>query len=337
MKFTNNPAVSTSCLGLHSSHTLEQKLQTAAKYDFRGVEIVHSDLFSYASSHSLTLPAAASKIRSLCSTLNLTILSLCPFENFEGTNTPLKDRLKNAAKWLHLARTLGALHLQVPAQYDPSASTDEPGILIPELQALADLAASEQPAIIIAYEPMSWSTHCSTWEIALNMAERVDRPNFKICIDTFHIATKIWASPYSPTGKFDGADEALRESLEGFVERFPKARLAYVQLSDGERFDSPFSERHPWYREGEAVEFSWSKHGRPFPLEEQFGGYFPIAEMVRVFVGGVGFGGWVSMETFDWRMKGGDVDVGECGERAAASFRAVIGAIETDCSLKEKL
>lgn len=315
----NKLALSTSCLGLHPSHTLDRKLHAAATHHFSGIEIVYGDLERYSNSRNIPITTGAQQIRHLCSELNLHVLALCPFENFEGTKSPLDKRLEVAKSWLDIARTLRATHMQVPAQYGKEVIADEKAI-VQELQALSDLASSEEPTITIAYEPMSWSTCYSTWEDSLRLTEKVDRANFGICLDTFHIASKLWGNPYSVSGLHKDGPEALASSLQRLLTDLPLEKLLYVQLSDMEKFDPPFSEKHEWYLEGEDAEFTWSKWARPFPLEKDLGGYMPVTEIVRKMVLDKGFSGWVSLETFDRRMRDEGFRIEEGARRARQSI-----------------
>lgn len=312
-------AIGTSSLGLHAAHTLTSKIKAAAHHGFTGIEIVYGDLETYSKSHGLEMVAGADQIRRVCAQHKMEVLSLCPFENYEGHTSPLPERLEKAARWMTIARTLGAPYLQVPAQFGAGAIGDE-AVIISELQQLADLGSATEPIISIAYEPMSWSTFCSTWQDTVRLTKLIDRGNFKICLDTFHIATKIWASPHTASGEYPDADRCLTEDLRAFVKDFPLEELAYIQLSDAELFSPPFSSSHPWYLEGEAAEFTWSKHARPFPLETEYGGYLPVVEIVKAWVLDKGFKGWVSMETFDRRMRDEKVRTEDCAERAKNSW-----------------
>ncbi|KAL1853337.1 hypothetical protein Plec18167_005573 [Paecilomyces lecythidis] len=316
----NKIAISTSSLGLHPSHSLDHKIRLAAQHGFQGIEIVYNDLKNYSETHNIAITTAAEHIRELCTQKNLIILSLCPFENFEGTRSPLSDRLAQAAHWLDLARILRTAHLQVPANYLPDAIGEE-AVIVSELRQLADLASSSSPVVSIAYEPMSWSTHVSTWQAALKLTEKINRPNFGICMDSFHLVSKVWGCATSPSGKYPNADRDLEESLNEFVREFPMEKLLYVQLSDGEKFDPPFSKSHPWYLAGEAAEFTWSKHARPFPLEKELGCYMPMVEVVRGLVIEKGFNGWVSLESFDRRMREEDFKPEFAARRAEESWR----------------
>lgn len=312
-------ALSSSCLGLHPSHLLDDKIRTAAKHGFAGVEIVYGDLERYSHANSLRMNSAARRIRELCDTFKVHILSLCPFENFEGHPSPLKKRLEVAKGWIDLARVLRAEYVQVPAQFGRDASTDS-SIIVRELQQLADLGAAADPQISIAYEPMGWSIVYKSWESALELTKLVKRANFGICIDSFHVASLLWGDPSHASGIYPDADRKLAESLARLVHELPLEKLFYVQLSGGERFSPVYSSQHPWYVEGEAKEFTWSKHARPFPLEIQLGDYMPVVETFQAIIQ-IGYKGWISLETFDRRMREPEFNIETAATRAETSVR----------------
>ena len=299
---TNKLAIGTLSLGQHRTHGLDKKIIVAAQHGFSGIEIVFSDLEAYSESNNISMLEAAGTIYKLCEHHAIEIISLAPFLNFEGSNSPLQERLQTAQLWIDLARVLKAPYLQVPAQYSKDCTGDE-SIIVSELQQLSEMGSTSQPVVAIAYEPMSWSTHYSTWESALDLINKVDRANFGLCLDSFHIITKLWADSQAPTGKFPNADGGLRNSLTRFKEQCPVEKLFYVQLSGGERLDPPLTKHHPWYTEGEAPEFTWSKQARPFPLEADLGDYMPVGQFLKACVAEKKFSGWVSLEIFDRRME----------------------------------
>ncbi|PYI09216.1 4-hydroxyphenylpyruvate dioxygenase [Aspergillus sclerotiicarbonarius CBS 121057] len=317
---SNKQAIGTLSLGQHPSHTLDQKIRVASQYGYTAVEVVYSDLQRYSELLGVSIEEAAEKTKTLCSETGVEVLSLAAFENFEGARSPLHERLSFAKHWIDLARKLNASYVQVPAQYGQDAITDK-AVIVSELQQLADLASAEEPVISIAYEPMSWSTYCSTWDTALELVEAINCKNFGLCLDTFHEATKLWGSPFELSGKYPTADGGLSESLHRFLKKCPLERIFYIQLSDGELFDPPFSKTHPWYLEGEAPQFTWSKHARPFPFETELGGYLPVLEIVKAWVIGKGYTGWISMEVFDRRMRSENFKPEEAGRRARESWR----------------
>ncbi|KAK7191804.1 hypothetical protein DPSP01_007159 [Paraphaeosphaeria sporulosa] len=312
-------ALSSSCLGLHPSHALDDKIEAAANHGFAGIEIVHGDLERYSHTNGISMISAAHRIRELCDTVKLHILSLCPFENFEGNPSPLDHRLDVAKQWIQLARALRAEYVQVPAQFGQDASTNN-SVIVRELQDLADLAAAADPQIGIAYEPMGWSILHKSWESALAFTKLVDRPNFGICIDSFHVASLLWGDPSHASGKYPDADRILAASLARLVRELPLEKLFYVQLSGGERFLPVYSSRHPWYLEGEAKEFTWSRNARPFPLEAELRDYMPVVEILQAIVQS-GYRGWISLETFDRRMREPDFDIETAAARAETSVK----------------
>jgi sugar phosphate isomerase/epimerase len=323
-------ALSTSCLGLHPSHSLDQKLRATAKHGFTGIEIVYGDLERYSVARNTSMIEGAKLVRQQCYDLNLTILSLCPFENFEGTKSPISKRLEEAKRWLEIARVLGALHLQIPAQYGKNVDTSE-SIIVSELQQLADLASSSKPVVGIAYEPMGWSTCYSTWEDALRLNDKVNRSNFGLCLDSFHILSKLWGDPFSVSGIYSDGPQKLAASLRRMAKELPLEKIKYIQLSDGEKFEPPFSDSHKWYLEGEDAQFTWSKWARPFPLETDLGGYMPVTDFVRTVLkelGGDGWKGWVSMETFDRRMRNEGFKVDDGAKRARVSVKKLEDALK---------
>lgn len=318
----NKFAIASLSLSQYPGHLLDHKIRAAAQVGSAGIEIVYNDLLIYSQNQNISIHTGAQKIYTLCQETNIQVLSLAPFENFEGSTTPLKERLSLAAHWLEIARLLHAPYLQVPSIFTADCSRDEK-IIISDLQQLSDLASSIKPVVSIAYEPLSWGTNCSTWESALSTVQRVDRANFGLCLDTFHEGTRLWGDNASATGLQMDAETKLRDSLRRFVRDCPREKIFYVQLSDAERFETPYSLAHPWALPGEAKEFTWSKHARPFPLEVELGAYLPVVEIARAWIVEVGFEGWVSMEVFDRRMKDGKVSPETAAKRAVESWRKV--------------
>ena len=318
----NKLAIASISLSQYPGHTLDHKIRAAAQAGIAGIEIVYNDLLTYSKAQNIPIHTAAERIHTLCLETNLQVLSLAPFENYEGSTTPLKERLALAQHWLELARLLYAPYLQVPSIFTADCTRDEKTI-ISDLQQLADLASSNNPVVSIAYEPLSWGTNCSTWESALSIVQRVNRPNFGLCLDTFHEGTRLWGDNASPTGVQMDAETKLRDSLRRFVRDCPREKIFYVQLSDAERFQPPYSLAHPWALPGEAKEFTWSKHARPFPLEVEYGAYLPVVEIARAWIVEAGFTGWVSMEVFDRNMRDGRVSPETAAKRGVEAWRKV--------------
>lgn len=326
---SNKLAIASLSLGQNpSSHHLDEKIKVAAETGYKGIEIVYSELQAFSDSQSVSVLEGAKKIRALCQKLNLGVVSLAPFDNYEGDTSSLSSRLAKATHWAGVARVLGATYIQIPSNFKPDAIGDR-GIVISELRQLADIGSAEEPVVSIAYEYLSWGTHCSTWETALEYVNEVDRPNFGLCLDTFHEATKLWGDLFVPSGRFPDADAVLRKSLDRFVAACPAEKIFFIQLSDGEKFDPPFSKSHPWYVEGEAPQFTWSRHARPFPFEQDKGAYLPVCEIAEAWICRMGFKGWVSLEIFDRRMKDGDSQIGTAARRGLRSWETLLEKLST--------
>ncbi|KAF2158815.1 hypothetical protein M409DRAFT_71446 [Zasmidium cellare ATCC 36951] len=298
----NKLAIASVSLGQHASHTLPLKIAAAAEAGLNGIEITYPDLDGYAKALSIPILQAARRIRQICQDERLEIIAFASFQNFEGQTSPLPERLQKAREWLAIAHHLGASHLQVPSNYDRDASADR-DVIVSELRELCDLANSFKPVIKIAYENLGWGTHCSLWEHALQTFQEVGRENFGLCLDSFHFCVALWADPFNKNGIQPNGDRQLQESLSALVRRLPLGKLFYLQLSDGERLDPPYSSSHPWYDPTLEPGHVWSNEARPFPLETDYGGYMPVKEIAQAFLIDLGYTGWVSMETFDRRMR----------------------------------
>lgn len=323
----NQLAIAGVSLGQHATHTLPNKISAAAENGLQGIEITYTDLEDYAISLGVSILEAASPIRLQCQTNKLAIIAFAPFENFEGQRTPLEDRLAKAQEWLTVANVLGAEHFQVPSNYDRNANGDR-RVVTSELRQLSDLAYQYSPPIKIAYENLGWGTHCSLWQEAMDIVKAVDRDNFGLCLDSFHLCVALWADPFARSCVRPNGARALGQSLRELVQRLPLERLFYLQLSDGERLDPPYSKTHPWFDSVLQPAHVWSNEARPFPLEKDLGGYMPVEDVARAVLVELGFAGWVSLETFDGRMRLEHNGPQQNARRAARSRQALEDALK---------
>lgn len=326
----NNPlAITTSSLGLHTSHTLPEKIHAAASASFSAIEISYKELEDYALSQepAVSISDAAQVIAKLCSSENLAVLSLNPFKNFEGHNSPLEDRLESARNWLEIAACLGAKYLQVPSQFDTANSSGDWSRMVADLRELSTLAASYP--VSIAYEAVAWGTYIDTWEGSLRMVQDVNRDNFGLCLDSFHVAARVWGDITVESGMREDADSALQKSLDRLVETCPLDKIFYMQLSDAERFLPPLTPEHRFYSENTHSSICWSRNARPFPLEEELGAYLPVIAISHAWFKRKDWKGVVSMEIFDWRMRENESPrPDENVQRAVESLRKLSTALE---------
>ncbi|ODM17312.1 hypothetical protein SI65_06987 [Aspergillus cristatus] len=288
-------------LGQHATHTLDQMIRAAAQHGFADLELVYSDLSAYAETNGLSMSTAAEDIRELCAKNNVAVISLAPFENFDGSSMPLEKRLEIARHWIGIATKLGALYLQIPSHYKADESAGDETTRISDLQKLADIGSAEQPVVSIAYEALSWGIHYSTWEDSLYVVEKVNRPNFGLCLDNFHVITKLWASAFEPSGK------------KGFRDHCPLDKIFYLQFSDGELFDPPSqtNNRGIWKARRRSlpgrsmlVRFRWSRNWS-------------------------GFEGWVLLEIFDRRMRDERFRVESAAARGRESWKKLKEELES--------
>ncbi|KIV81378.1 hypothetical protein PV11_03569 [Exophiala sideris] len=295
-------AISTVSMGWHPAHTLEEKIQAAKQAGFQGIEVFIDDVDALARSQDLSRVEAGSLICQSCADAGLTIVCVGSFDNFEGEPTPLQDRLQAATEWLDLAGALGTGVIQIPSNDHNNAIGNEK-VIVSELQALSDLGLKRQPPVSFAYEALGWGAHVADWEESLRIVQLVDRPNFGLCLDTYHIVSRLWADPRAHSGMRPGGHAALRDSIQRFSNTCPKDKIIYVQLSDAERMSPPILPGHPAYDETRDGVHSWCTYGRLFPFESEYGGYFPLDDITRAWLVESGWSGWVSMEVFHRNMK----------------------------------
>ncbi|KAL2179386.1 xylose isomerase-like protein [Thermothelomyces heterothallicus CBS 202.75] len=329
-------AITSMSLGrCYAGHSLATKMDAAHKYGYQGIELFHEDLVDVAYSLSSETPspegpsqeaqaAAARHIRRLCQARGIEIICLQPFSHYDGLldREEHERRLGQLELWFTLARELGTDMIQIPASFLPASRvTEDLNLIVSDLQIVADMGLRQDPPIRYAYESLCWSTRVDTWELCWEVVQRVDRPNFGMCLDTFNIAGRIYADPTSASGRTPDAEAAVRQSIARMIAHVDVKKVFYVQVVDAERLSEPLVPGHPFYNADQPPRMSWSRNCRLFYGEDERGAYLPVREIARAFFHGLGFEGWVSLELFHRRMADEEPQVPEeLARRGAASW-----------------
>jgi 4-hydroxyphenylpyruvate dioxygenase len=300
----------------------------AAKHGLEGIELFYEDLVGHAggSCSRIDLLAAAASVHDLCASLGLEIICLQPFMHYEGLRNRKihAERIEEMKLWMELAHVLGTDIVQVPSSFlsrdQISPDTD---LIVSDLREIADLGLQQTPVIRFAYESLCWGTYVDKWEVCWDIVQRVDRPNFGICLDSFNILGKIYADPTQESGCNQNADEAVRESIQRLVARIGphKEKIFFIQIVDAERLEQPLLPGHAFYNAEQPARMSWSRNCRLFYGEGAHGAYLPVKDVTQAIFNEIGYDGWVSMELFNRVMERKDHGVvEELAARAAASW-----------------
>ncbi|KAI4762468.1 xylose isomerase-like protein [Aureobasidium sp. EXF-3400] len=319
------PAIASMSLGRAWVHDFEKKIKAASTSGFQGIEIFYEDLEYLARQIDASadkeatpspsqLLAGAKKMKEICDQNSLKIIGLQPFLFYEG----LKDRqqhdrlIEKLHVWFDIVDTLDTDTIQIPANFLPEDQiTGDMDTIVADMVEVADLGLKRTRPVRFAYENLCWSTYIDTWDAAWEVVQRVDRPNFGMCLDTFNIAGRVWADPASPTGMVEDAENALNTSLTKLVKTVDVAKVFYIQVVDAERVDPPLDDKHPFHAEGQPARMSWSRNARCFIYETDRNAYLPAERCARAIIEGLGYEGYVSMELFSRTLSDPASDVPE--------------------------
>ncbi|KAH6895974.1 xylose isomerase-like protein [Thelonectria olida] len=322
-----------------AGHSLPHKLDMAQKYGFQGLEVFYEDLVDLAKSFPggdtpENQLAAARTIRQLCDARNLDIICIQPFMHFGGLvdRAEHRRRLQDLQLWFQLAHILGTDLILFPSSFlSPDQVSEDLDLAVADFTEAAEMGLQESPCIKFAMEALCWGTRIDTWEASWDLVQRVDRPNFGLCLDTYNILGRIYADPASPTGKTPDFQEATVSSVKRIISDVDVSKLFLVQVADGERLEQPLDKNHAFYNAEQPTRMSWSRNARLFYGEPQYGGYMPVKHVLRAIVHGLGFEGWLSFEVFNRRLADTDKAVPEeMARRSAESFVKMTA----DCGLR---
>jgi 4-hydroxyphenylpyruvate dioxygenase len=165
-------SIATVCL----SGGLADKLDTAARIGFDGVEIFENDL--------LTFDGSPGEIRRIAEDLGLTITIFQPFRDFEAM--PEVQRLRNldrAERKFDLMQQLGTDLVLVCSNVQPGAIDDDARAAA-DLRAMAERAAAR--GLRVGYEALAWGRHVNRWAHAWRIVQQADHPALGLIVDSFH-------------------------------------------------------------------------------------------------------------------------------------------------------
>lgn len=336
-------AVASMCLGRATGgHELEPKVKACADAGFKGIELFYEcikvlarrDEAAGRGTFEDNLLSHCRHFRELCDKYGLKVMCMQPFKNFEGllSRQRHQEKMTKARLYMKFCQILGCDIVLVPSMFfdDPKRTTGGE-LVIDDFRELADLGAQQTPVVKIAYECMAWGGHVDTWQKAWAVVQKVDRPNFGLCIDTFHTLARVYGDPLAADGLQPNAMEALLADCREMASTLDVSKIWYIQLSDAVRPQPPLSDSHPWYNPDQKWHMQWSRNGRVFPLEPENGGYMPAHEILRTVVYQLGYRGWVSMEMFHPVMADPSPDIPRNqAQRAFRSWKNVVKEISLD-------
>ncbi|QYS97883.1 4-hydroxyphenylpyruvate dioxygenase [Trichoderma simmonsii] len=324
----SRPAIPTASIGFPGLHSIIEKLEQAAAAGFQGIEIIFEEIAPLAAqfpggvSYGNTIKAAQT-IRETCDRVGLEVVDLQPLRHYDGLLDPsMHDaKIEELKLWFEIAKVLGTDLIQIPTNFLQEGVTGDFGAITRDMLEIAEMGMQETPVIRFAYEAVAWGTHIDLWEQTWEIVKRVDMPNFGLCLDTFHIAGRVWGDPASPSGQLPTAEDDLRVSLERLIREVDVNKVFYVQIGDAEKINPAIDENYEFYKEGEPKRMTWSRRARLFAYEEDKGAYLPIEAVTRAIIEGLKFTGWISMEMFSNSLMDPDPAVpARFAKRAAASW-----------------
>lgn len=330
------PAIASPSIGHQTVHPITTRLEAAASHGFKLIELLEDDLTFYARDHlgGVTVGTkiqAAEDIKAVCDKLSIKPFVLQPFWFYEG----LLDRDEHAAKiaklrlWMKLVKVLDIRLVQIPTNWMKEGTTGDMDVIVNDFTEIADIGLEQDPVVAFAYEGVAWGTHIDTWQGTWEVVKRVKKPNFGLCLDTYHIAARDWGDPTAPGCKRLDGDENLKQSMKELAKVVDVNKIFYVQLSDAELLDRPLVKGHPFYNEKQRSRMAWSRNARLFPWEENQGGCLPLGPIVDAIFNSLRFKGTVCLETFSRHLLDKDPNVPDkFAARAMKSWDTAMKKIE---------
>jgi 4-hydroxyphenylpyruvate dioxygenase len=211
----------TSIATVSLSGSLDEKLEAIAATRFDAVEIFENDLLSFA--------GTPSDVRRLLTELELGLVTLQPFRDFEGMPDPQRERgFARAERKFDLMAELGCDLLMLCSNCSPHSlgGIDRAAA---DLHALAERAQAR--GMRIAFEALAWGRHINDYRDAWEVVRRANHPALGVVLDTFHILA--------------------RKTELASIRAIPKEKIFLVQVADAPQLEMDY--------------LSWSRHFRNFP------------------------------------------------------------------------
>jgi 4-hydroxyphenylpyruvate dioxygenase len=303
------PAITTPSLGNADVHSIEEKLRQASRHGFKLLEVVEDDILAKAKTFpggatDTNQAEAARYIKSLCYSLGLKPHVLQPFWFYEG----LLDRnqhalqIKKVQLWMQLVNILDVQLIQVPTNWLREGTTGDIEVIVRDLEEMARIGLQQDPVVSFAYEAVAWGTHIDTWEGTWEIVKRLNMHNFGLCLDTFHIAARVWGDPTRPGCQMVNGNAELAASMQRLVQQVDRAKIFMVQVGDAERLSDRLVAGHPFHCAERLPRMSWSRNARLFAFEEEEGGCLPLAPVLQAIFRELKYDGFVSMEMFSEKL-----------------------------------
>ncbi|RFU80175.1 3-dehydroshikimate dehydratase [Trichoderma arundinaceum] len=332
------PGIASPSLGHQTAHSIESRLKAAASHGFKLIELVEDDLAFYAKDKlggamdsSSSMIQAAHEIKGICDKLGIRPIVLQPFWFYDG----LTDRKQHEAAieklrlWMKLVKVLNVQIVQLPSNWLLEGTTGDLDSIVADLIEMAEIGLEQDPVVSFAYEAVAWGTHVATWQGSWELVKRVNKPNFGLCLDTYHIVARDWGDPTVPGCKRPDGDENFQRSMKELVEHIDIRKVFYVQVSDAELLSKPLVQGHPYFNEQQLPRMAWSRNARLFPWEEDQNGCLPIELLVDTIFKDLKYTGYVTVESFSRHLLDKNPGVPNVfAARAMKSWAALMKRIE---------
>ncbi|KAK6909912.1 hypothetical protein L486_00436 [Kwoniella mangroviensis CBS 10435] len=290
--------VAAASLGMHPSHTLEQKFAALRNAGFKYTEVGFAGYIDWLRQEIPDLPDStcpeawgeggepdpsddelweamykkADDLVALAAKYDLKVLMLQPLNQYEGWPQGSEREewaWRKAQRWLILCSKIGVEQIQVGSEDKPDANAPYEKIA-KDLYKLADFAARLNPPVKIAYESWCFGDRLGSWEETWKLVQLANHPNLGLCLDTAQF-------PLSPdygykvrTGE-GYTDQQFDEMLQR-MSQVPGEKIFYVELSECVKPVVPLGQGSPfdtWAEKAQSPRgdrFVWAICGRPVPF-----------------------------------------------------------------------